>query len=318
MKNLAIKIVALSLACLLAISLLPGCANPSPKLPIFHAGSLTIPWAEISEEFNRLYPDVETLAESAGSAITIRKVTELGREGGVIGSSDYTLIPELMFPEYADWYITFASNQMVIAYTDRSQFEKEIDASNWYEILQRDGVKYGRSDPDRDPGGYRTLMVWQLAEAHYSLPGLLDKLYSGAGDTVRPKEVDLIALLESGDLDYAFEYASIATQHGLRYVTLPTEINLSSEKFKDFYAKARIEIRGREPGQTITLTGAPISYAVTIPENFPNQELAIRWVDFLLSDRGMAIMKANGQLPIKPAITSDRNKLPEQLKKYVE
>jgi len=312
------KIITVSLAFLLGLSLVPGCTKPSLKLPIFHAGSLTIPWAQISEEFSQLYPDIEILAEGGGSATTIRKVTELGRECGVIGSSDYKLIPKLMFPDYADWYIIFATNQIVLCYTDKSQFKDEVNANNWYEILQRDGVKYGRSDPDQDPCGYRTLMAWQLAEVHYKAPGLYQKLYGASGGIMRPKEVDLIALLESGDLDYAFEYVSVAIQHKLKYVVLPPEINLSSQKFKDFYATAKVEISGKEPGQTITLTGEPISYAVTIPKDFPHQELAIAWVNFLLSDKGMAIMEANGQQPIKPVVTNDESKLPEQLKKYIK
>jgi len=287
------------------------------RLPVFHAGSLTIPLAQISQEFSRLYPDIEVLTESAGSATTIRKVTELQRECGVIGSADYTLIPQLMFPEYADWYIIFATNQMCIAYTDTSQFGDEIDGENWYEILQRDGVKYGRSDPDQDPCGYRTLMVWQLAEAYYGSPGLYDTLYNAENQIIRPKEVDLIALLESGDLDYAFEYSSVAAQHNFNYVVLPPEINLSDEAFKDFYATAEVEIAGTEPGETLTKKGKPIVYGVTIPSNFPNQELAVAWVDFLLSSEGMSIMEANGQPPVIPAITNDKGKLPEQLREYV-
>ena len=315
-------VVSLILAFILILTLAIGCGSEpesglTGKLPIFYAGSLTIPFARVSEEFNRLYPDVEILAEGAGSRTTVRKVTELQKECGVIGSADYTVIPQLMFPEYADWYIVFATNQMGIAYTDRSQFADEINGDNWYEILQRDGVKYGRSDPDQDPCGYRTLMVWQLAERHYGIPGLYGKLYEAEGDLMRAKEVELIALLESGDLDYAFEYSSVAAQHDLNYVALPPEINLSDEEFRDFYATAQVEISGKDPGSTIVKEGKPIVYGVTIPSNFPNQELAIAWVDFLLSPEGMAIMEKNGQPPVIPAVTNDRSRLPEALKKYV-
>jgi molybdate/tungstate transport system substrate-binding protein len=318
------KIITLFLSLLLVAIVLAACGQSATKtelsgqLQIFNAGSLTAPFAQISEEFNKIYPDVEILAEAAGSATTIRKVTELGKECGVIGSADYLLIPELMFPDYADWYIIFASNQMCIAYTDQSKFADEINGNNWYEILQRDGVTYGRSDPDQDPCGYRTLMVWQLAEKHYNASGLYDSLYEADGDLMRPKSVDLIALLQSGDLDYAFEYSSVAQQQDLKYVELPPEINLSDVDFQDFYAQAKVEIAGAEPGQKITMTGSPIVYAVTIPTNFPRQELAIAWVDFLLSDKGMSIMEENFQTPIIPAKTNDVSKLPESLKKYIE
>jgi len=328
MKQLSMRkrlpLIGLFLSLILTLSLIVGCrSEPAPtselagKLPIFHAGSLSMPLAQINEGFNQLYPDVEILTEGAGSAIAIRKVTELHKDCGVIASADYTLIPQLMFPEYADWYVIFAANQMCIAYTDRAQFGDEINGDNWYEILQRNGVRYGRSDPDQDPCGYRTLMVWQLAEAYYSSPGLYHRLYEAKNQIIRPKEVDLIALLESGDLDYAFEYSSVAAQHRLNYVALPPEIDLSDAEFKDFYAAAEVEISGREPGTTITKRGKPIVYGVTIPSHFPDQELAVAWVDFLLSSEGMTIMEANGQPPVIPAVTNDKGKLPQKLRKYV-
>lgn len=321
MKRVAISLLS---SLVLMVTLIVGCsstpASPpsspslSGTLPIFHAGSLTIPFAQVSEEFNKLYPDVKILAEGAGSQTTIRKVTELHKQCGVIGSADYTIIPQLMFPDYASWYVIFATNQMCIAYTDKSQFSNELNENNWHEILQRDGVRYGRSDPDQDPCGYRTLMVWQLAEAHYNVPGLYDTLHEAEGDVMRPKSVDLIALLESGDLDYAFEYSSVAAQHNLKYMVLPQEINLSNEEFNDFYSTAEIEISGKEPGETIIKKGKSIVYGITIPSNFTDQELSIAWVKFLLSSEGMAIMESNGQPPITPGIASDKSKLPDELR----
>jgi molybdate/tungstate transport system substrate-binding protein len=336
------KLVSILVIAILFTSILVACGEPTPaptpspapapapepepepapqlsgKLQIYHAGSLTIPFAQISEEFNKIYPDVEILAEGAGSATTIRKVTELGKECGVIGSADYTLIPELMFPDYAEWYLIFASNQMCIAYTDTSEFADEINSDNWYEVLAREGVSYGRSDPDQDPCGYRTLMVWQLAEKHYGVDGIYDGLYGTEDDLMRPKSVELIALLESGDLDYAFEYTSVAAQHNLKYVKLPAEINLSDENKKDFYAQAEVEIAGAEPGETLIMKGKPIVYGITIPSNFPRVDIALAWVDFLMGPEGVKIMEANGQPSVVPAITNDVSKLPEALKKYVE
>jgi len=317
-------ILVLVVGLLFAVTLLAGCSGEadttgelSGTLPIYHAGSLTVPFAQVSEEFNKLYPNIEILAEGAGSQATIRKVTELGKECGVIGSADYTVIPELMFPDYADWYIIFAANQMVLTYTDQSQFGDEITADNWFEVIQREGVTYGRSDPDQDPCGYRTLMVWQLAEDHYGVSDIYQNLFEAEGDMMRPKSVDLIALLETGDLDYAFEYSSVAAQHGLNYIELPPEINLSQEKFDDFYATAEVEISGKEPGEKIVMQGKSIVYGVTIPSNFVEEELAIAWVDFLLSPEGMEIIEVTGQPTIVPGITNDKSKLPEQLQQYV-
>jgi molybdate/tungstate transport system substrate-binding protein len=329
-RSLRLKLIPLILSMLLATSMLVACgeaetetkSEPETKLSgtlqVYHAGSLTVPLAEVNEEYNKLYPDVVIFAEGAGSSTTIRKVTELDKECGIIASADYSLIPDLMYPDYADWYIIFATNQMCLCYTDQSAYGDEVNSNNWYEILQREGVTYGRSDPDQDPCGYRTLMVWQLAEKHYGASGLHDKLYGAEGDMMRPKSVDLIALLESGDLDYAFEYTSVAAQHSLNYVELPPEINLADATLKDFYAQATVEIAGAEPGEVLVQVGSPIVYGVTIPSNYPHKELAIAWLEVLLGDVGTGIMKANGQPAVTPALTDNKNAVPEELHKYLD
>ena len=53
-----------------------------------------------------------------------------------------------------------------------------------YEILQKEDVKFGRHDPDQDLGGYRTLMVWQLAEKYYGVSGLYQKLLGAKGNII--------------------------------------------------------------------------------------------------------------------------------------
>ena len=72
-----------------------------------------------------------------------------------------------MIPDAADWYVTFAKNQMVLCYTNESKYADEITAENWYEILGKSDVAWAFSDPNLDPCGYRSPMVIQLAEAHY-------------------------------------------------------------------------------------------------------------------------------------------------------
>ena len=288
------------------------------KLVIFHAGSLTVPVDELTKAFQAKHPGITFETEAGGSNATARKISELGREADLTMSADYTVIDKLLIPDFADWNVQFARNTMVIAYTAQSQYADEINADNWYEILTREGVIYGHSDPDADPCGYRTLLVFQLAEKHYGVEGLAEKLDAACPpENVRPKSVELIALLESGDMDYAFEYRSVAVQHGLNFVELPDEINLSMVEHADFYSQASVEIAGSEPGTTMTMTGAPIVYGVTIPKNAPNPELALEFVKFLLGPDGQAIMEAQGQPPIVPATTSDIGAVPAELKELV-
>ena len=290
------------------------------KLIVFHAGSLTVPMKALAEAFQAQHSGVTFETEASGSNAAARKISELEREADVMMSADYTVIDKLLIPDFADWNIQFARNTMVIAYTDESLHADEINADNWYEILTREGVIYGHSDPDADPCGYRTLLVWQLAEEHYGVPGLNASLEEHCPpENVRPKSVELIALLQSGDMDYAWEYRSVAVQHGLKFAELPDEINLSMVEHADFYGQATVEIAGKKPGTTMTMVGKPIVYGATIPRNAPSPDLALEFVKFLLGPGGQAIMEQQGQPPIVPPVASTgRERLPESLRALVK
>jgi len=285
------------------------------ELVIFHAGSLSVPFHEISAEFNKQYPEIEIRAEAAGSRASARKICDLERECDIMASADYRVVKNLLIPTHADFNIQFALNEMVIAYTNISKFSENINSENWQEVLLRDEVAVGRSDPDLDPCGYRTLMVFQLAEKHYKTPGLVNKL-EVKDRYIRPKETDLLALLEAGEIDYLFIYRSVATQHGLNMILLPDEINLKSMDFSEIYNTASVKISGKQRGQFITCRGEPMIYSITIPKTVKNADAAESWIALLLSEKGREIMEINGQPCISPAKAEPMNKLPDNLKPF--
>jgi molybdate/tungstate transport system substrate-binding protein len=163
------------------------------------------------------------------------------------------------------------------------------------------------------------LLTWQLAEKHYHVPGLYKKLVAHCPlQNVRPKETDLIALLEAGQLDYVFIYKSVCEQHHMPFVTLPAQINLGSPAYADFYGQASVKISGKKPGSFIEQRGAPMIYGITIPNNAPHREWAVKFVAFVLGPQGRAIMEKNGQQAIHPAaVSGDAGQLPAALKQMV-
>jgi len=233
----------------------------------------------------------------------------------VLGSADYKVIDNLLLPDYVDYNIRFATNEMAIAYTEHSAQADTITRDNWPDVLLAEEVKFGRADPNRDPCGYRTVMVFQLAEQHYQIPDLGRRLEEKDGQKyIRPKETDLLGLLEAGEIDYLFIYRSVASQHDLRFISMPDEVNLKSADFGDMYATTNVRVTGKKPGEFIERRGAPMVYGVTIPKNCPNRELAETWVKFLLSDAGRGIMEKNGQPAIAPATTEQFDRLPASLR----
>jgi molybdate/tungstate transport system substrate-binding protein len=325
MRNISfpnlVAIIAFGAAAVLVVG--AGCSRDKKagddmsELVIFHAGSLSVPFRDVSRAFNELYPNVTVKAEAAGSRDTARKVCDLGRPCDVLGSADYVVIDNLLIPDHAAFSVRFATNEMAIAYTDRSKHHDSIYPGNWPEVLLRDSVLVGRSDPNRDPCGYRTVMVFELAERYYQVPGLAERLAERAGEKyIRPKETDLLALLESLEIDYLFIYRSVAEQHGLKFIVLPDEVNLKSTEFADLYASVTVEVTGKRPGEMIERGGAPMVYGVTIPDNCENREMAEAWVEVLLSEEGRAIMERNGQPAIVPASTAHFDKVPERLRPF--
>ncbi|RME39276.1 MAG: extracellular solute-binding protein, partial [Thermoflexia bacterium] len=133
-----------------------------------------------------------------------------------------------------------------------------------------------------------------------------------AGENIRPKSVELIALLQSGNLDSAFLYRSVAVQHDLPLVSLPPEINLCCPEYAPFYQQAVVELR--EPGGTTTIAGEPIVYGVTVPRNAPHPDLAVEFVRFLLEPEARALLEKMGQPAIVPPEVRGWENLPAPLK----
>jgi len=281
-----------------------------PILVIFHAGSLTVPMEELAKAFEAKY-GVEVRLEAYGSVAAVRQVVDLGRKCDLLALADYRPILKLMWPDLAGWCVIFATNEMVIAYTNRSSYSGEIGPDNWPEVLLRPGVRFGRSDPALDPCGYRTLLVWELAEIYYNRPGLYEDLLSKCPEATRPKSHDLAVLLETGQLDYAFLYKSVAVQCGLEFVDLPDQIDLGHEEFASFYARAIVEVEGL--GE---IRGEPIRYAFTISKVAGHPDLALKFVLFMLSDEGRSIIESCGQNTLKPCLAVGYDNLPEELKAY--
>lgn len=341
-------IISLTIIIIISTNFTVGCLeSDETKLKVFHAGSLAIPYSELEKEFEKENEDIDVQLEGAGSAATIRKVTDLGKKADVVASADYSLIQSMMIendPKYAEYYIQFSRNQLVMAYTEKSSHYKDITKDNWYEIFQKEEVNFGFSNPNLDPCGYRALMLIQLSEMYYNKSFLFEDLIVNhtalsvieENDTylikapedlkpddsvmIRPKETDLMAQLETGDLDYLIIYRSVAYQHkdsGVKFIELPKEIDLSSTDFIDDYAKVSLEQYTDIPDKTKTITAKPIVYGITVPTNAENPEVGISFVKMLLDKTGQKILEDLGQPPIVPARTNDMEKIPDELKDLV-
>jgi molybdate/tungstate transport system substrate-binding protein len=293
-----------------------GGAEVGPKvtLTIFGAGTLAAPFKQIDEAFMKQHPSVTIQAQFGGSVKMVKQVTELHQVADVVAVADYSVIPKYLFGDksatkYTDWYTGFATNAITFIYTPQSKFAKDITAKNWYEILSRPGVEIGRSNPDTDPSGYQTVQMLELAEKYYKRPGLASAILANAPKkNMRDTETELIAALESGQIDYLAIYRSDALQHRFKYLQLPPQIDLSSAKYGSFYAQASVQTTNG------ILTGKPIVYAATIPDNAAHADWALTFMQFLLGKQGQDTMIRNGFGSLWPAYANDVTKAPAGLR----
>lgn len=314
-------------------------AGGRTTLVVFGAGSLIIPFGNVVKAFEARNPLIDVQAEYHGSIQVIRHVSELHEKVDVVATADASLIPMLLYAEtdpgtgrpYADWYVRFASNRLAIAYSPTSKYASEINAGNWYEILSRRDVRVGISDPRFDAVGYRTLMLYGLAGYFYGKPSLFDDMFKGRltspvtifrdddGATITVPEVldakpetglimrgdssMLVPLLETGDLDYAFEYESVSRQHGLSMLSLPDALNLGAANTD--YSRVVIDLDfHRFASVKPEFRGERIGYGITIPANAPHPSEAALFVQFLLGPEGRAIMTRDYHPMFDPALCS--------------
>lgn len=301
----------------------PGAfAAPSGKLIIFHAGSLTVPFTAMEKAFEERYPGVDVQRESGGSTRMARLISEVGKPADLMASADFQVIDKSLIPALADFNIRFATNELVLTYSKYSKCADEITTDNWFEILGRPGVVWGHSDPNIDPGGYRSLMAIQLAEKYYRRPGLYKRLLANRPKAnLRDKSVSLTSLVQNGDMDYAWSYRSLALQHHLKFVTLDEHVNLANAAYDKFYRRASVRVTGEQPGTFFNRQGRFVAYGITMLKDAPNPEAAEAFFLYLLDpEGGQKIMRECGQPPFNPAFVPSRamhQKLPAILQKRV-
>jgi len=296
-----------------------GCKARGQEVLVFAAASLARSFSHLEERVEADTPGLDVVLEISGSQVACRKLTELNRRADVVAVADHRLLQEMLIPAHARYNIRFTANEVVLAHMQHSRHTEEITADNWYEVLSRPGVRLGLVDPALAPIGYRTRLVWQLAQRWLAQQGKRRELVRSlearcAKEHVTPHEGELLQLLQSRTVDYVFVYRSSAEEHNLKVLPLPDAYNLGAPGQNDRYAAASIKVRLRHGSAPQTLRGAAVVYGVTIPRNPPNPAGAETLVRALLNKQGRRILRRTGFRPLAPARCGQRQELPASLR----
>jgi molybdate/tungstate transport system substrate-binding protein len=235
--------------------------------------------------------------------------------GDVFLSADAEVNQLLLGPDngkWISWFVVFACNAVVLAYSPKSQFRSDFERAQsgaipWYQVLLQPGIKLSRNDPNLDPMGYYTVLVCALAEAHYRLPDLKARLLGSDTNPAQINEANL-ARLDRGEIDALFLYQSGALERGLPHLLLPDEINLSNPAMEQTYARVHFTTQA---GQTFR--GKPISFTAAVLRNTRQPQAALQVVEYLLSSSGQQLVQSAHFLSGTALVGGDATSLPDHL-----
>jgi molybdate/tungstate transport system substrate-binding protein len=185
--------------------------------------------------------------------------------------------------------IPIARTEMVIAYSPKSQFARDLAKCNqpgskaWWQILETPGLRFGRTDPVTDPQGINIIFTLQLAARYCHQPDLANNIL---GPPINPQQIfqsDMMARLQTGQLDASSAYKTQPSALGLPFISLPKEINLGDATMESLYRGASVNLKGeiRHP--------QPLVFYAAVLKHAAQPQLAARFVRWLQSSEAREI-----------------------------
>lgn len=294
----------------------------SRKMPLRVSAAVILDrcFREMKDLFEKEHADIDVRLDIQPAALLVRMASL--RKCDVIAVVDHTLVGKMLSREQAPWAAVFAATEMVLAYSRHSRCGEQINEGNWREILLRDDVKIAIMDPRLNPTGYFTIVCWKLSEDYYGHKGLREELEKKCLNEWRIEDpLAFLSALQSGAFDYAFVPKAHGDDLGLPYLRLPREINCGDPSLAAHYAKVSVEAPDYKGGIEVR-PGSLMDFGIAVLEG-GNKEAAETFVEFVLSDKGRAILRNANLREISPPVIPEwsrgapafiRRRVPDDMK----
>lgn len=229
---------------------------------------------------------------------------------------------------YSGWAVAFATDHLALTFFNGSgegSFEKAIvhDLALGYATnntgLLREGyynltsgkVKVGISDPLTDPAGYRGWLSLQVAgkilennTSYYS-----SRLISNSGNVTASSAADLVAPLETGEIQFLFIYRSAAIAKEIPYLNLSNQTNFGDPGLSGYYSNFNLNYSGTE------FTGGAIYLLISVPANEPYYNLSMNFTLYVIEHNSLMI--PYGLAPLTHCILYNSTTPPASLSKLI-
>jgi molybdate/tungstate transport system substrate-binding protein len=266
--------------------------------------------------------------DTGGSFALARQIAEGERASVFISVVLNAYTENYLQGAYSGWAIAFASDQMVLAYSNATLQSKDgaalielfkraysLNSSalyfNAFSNLTSGSFRIGISDPNSDPAGFRAFLVLEMAGYLYagSSQYFVHRVIINHSNVTASNAAELVTPLTTGNIQFLFIYKSSALSKGLGMIQLPPDVNLGSPSYSRFYSRFSYNLT------TGQVSGSPIYLYISVPATSPDKQEAFQFVSFVV--KNSFVLSGFGLVPLSPAFLYNSTVPPMQITNLV-
>lgn len=265
-------------------------AEPKGEIKIIYPENIQFLMEKFKDGFQKQNPGVNVILQKGAGPQQVQQLYSGNDTADILILSDDRLARSSVQTLYQSTPTDFMADEIAIIAGKNAKYFDELTLRYWNTFLLRPDVKVGIPDANQSYAGMRVPLVWKLAETWVHQMSLYETLTAKLKSSQGPPSV--ISALQSGDLDYAFDYATQGKQTRLRVFRLFKYYNLGDASLANFYKSAVIETADKK-----LLYGEPIIYSIGCIKKSKNQITAQAFVDYVVGNEGRAILQAEELTP---------------------
>jgi molybdate/tungstate transport system substrate-binding protein len=261
------------------------------EIKVIYPENIQFLMAKFKDGFQKQNPGASVILQKGAGPEQIQQLYSENQTADILVLSDDRLVRSSVQTMYQSNPTDFMSDEIAIIAGKNAKYFDELTVRYWNTYLLRPDVKVGIPDTAKSYAAIRVPLVWKLAETWVHQMSLYETLTAKL-KTTEPQP-SIISALQSGNLDYSFDYATQGKQNGLRVFRLLKYYNLGDPTLENVYKSAVIETVEKK-----LLHGEPIIYSIGALKKSKNQTAVEAFIEYVSGNEGRAILQAEELTPV--------------------